>query len=631
MYNKSQIAERRRDNRINIPITGTIDGCSYDIPIWSLGGLNICNFDQKVKVGDCVPIELELNFTEAKKEGVKLKISTLIEIIWLSRNNELGATFLNLTKLERELLQNTIDKVRSGEVTLGKNNIQALTFDLVPVAKRHQNEPVVGVLKKPGSKLALYFLLYLLGGGVLGFYTLRTVYNLLVNIQINSATLAKPLGPVVAPLEAISSKEQGVIDQVYVYEGMSVKPGQPIFSTRNDELAARDIDSVTKELQSSRLELAKAQTDLQEAEAVKQQALKSHMSHFELTQAQADLNESEAVKQQEKSKLGSYQAISQTKLDAALARVKTLAIQKQIEKNNLARFETLYKEGAVPQQQLDNARSKFFDVEAKLQEAQTNYKISQTAVASAQKGSFYDDNKLISDLPRRNAEVEKLRQYVEIARQKDNLESPLVDRSAEVEKLRQYVEIARQKVSSLEQKLNKRMQELQILQPQRQYLQYPPQNQNLFSSKSFSVVYKAPFPGTVLKVTKLPSTPVRPIETVMVLQRELEPPTIDAYLTQGQANQITIGGQATAVIPALHKEYQARISKIDRSGQLLAQPQEGTKGAKDRSVYVQLTIDNVSAEEKGQLITSRGMPVILTIPKQASLFDFLHFSFRHQS
>jgi multidrug resistance efflux pump len=570
MKKNKMITEQRHHARVNAPALAVIDNYSYTIENWSIDGFKVIGFNQTVKTGDCFPIQMHLNLHKGGKESTNIQISTLVEVIWLSaREGELGAQFLNLTKLEKDLLQNAIDKINKGEITLVEQATQLSEPNFGSPKLAQSSSPAWQRLQ---SKRVLYTLIYLMIGGVLGFFSLRAVYNSLVNLQIRSAIVAKPTGPVVAPIESVVAKEQGVLDEFYVYEGMSVKPGQPLFSTKNDELAERDIDSLNREIQSSRIESA---------------------------ESQAALKEAELLKQQESEKLESYKTISQAKLDSARAEVTAQTSQYQIEKDNLARFTTLLREGAVSRQAFDAAKSKFADAEAKLREAQSQYKVAQISVASAQKGNFYDGDSLLSDLPRRTAEVEKQRQLAQIALQK---------------------------VNESERMLNQRMQALQISQPQRQYLQQPSPNQPLFSQKAFSVVYKAPFPGSILKVTKLAGNPVRPRETVMVLQREQAPPMIDAYLTPKQAEEIIVGSPAAALIPAVNKEYQARVAKIDQAAPATdAVNIPPALGSETRSVYVQLALDNLSPEDNSRLIAAKGMPVILSVPKQTNLFNRLAF------
>jgi multidrug resistance efflux pump len=570
MKTNKSITEQRRHARVNAPALAVIDNYSYSIENWSIDGFKVIGFNQTVKTDDCFPIQLHLNLHKGGKESTNIQISTLVEVVWLSaREGELGAQFLNLTKLEKDLLQNAIDKIDKGELTLVDQAAQLSEPNFGSTQLAQSSSPTWQRLR---SKRVLYTLIYLMIGGILGFFSLRAVHNSLVNLQIRSAIVAKPTGPVVAPVESVVAKEQGVLDEFYVYEGMSVKPGQPLFSTKNDELAERDIDLLNREIQSSRIELA---------------------------EVQAALTEAELLKQQEIEKLESYKTISQTELDSAQAEVTAQTSQYQIKKDNLERFATLLREGAVSQQAFDAAKSKFADAEAQLREAQSQYKVAQISVASAQKGNFYDGDSLVSDLPRR---------------------------SAEVAKQRQLAQIALQKVNESERMLNQRMQALQISQPQRQYLQQPSPNQTLFSQKAFSVVYKAPFSGSILKVTKVAGNPVRHRETVMVLQREQAPPMIDAYLTPKQAEQIIVGSSATALIPAVNKEYQARVAKIDQAAptsDVVSTPP--ALGSENKTVYVQLALDNLSPEDNSRLIAAKGMPVILSVPKQTNVFNRLAF------
>ena len=562
---------KRCHDRINAPALVKVDDYTYTVEDWGIGGLKIVGFDQKVKTSDCFPVQLQLNFSKGGKETTSISITTIIEVVWLSASGgQLGAHFVNLRKLEKDLLQEAVSQIHQGELTLLEpaNEIVELKSKSSPASRLT-------------SKRVLYTLIYLIIGGVLGFFSLRAVYDSLVNLQIKSAVIAKPAGPVVAPVEPMVAKEQGIVDEFYVYEGMNIKPGEPLFSIKNDDLALtqknnnlaatqknddlakRDIDSLNRELQ---------------------------LSKRQLPEARANLQESESLQQQESKNIKSYQTISKAKFESARAALESQTAQSKIEKANLERYKILLAQGAVSQRLFDTTKSRFLDAEAQLKKAQSEYKVAQVSISSGQQGIFYDGQKLISDLPRRTAEREKLRQLVQIASQK---------------------------VSDSEQMLARRMQEVQTSQAQKQYLQQPSPNQTPFSPNSFSVVYKAPFPGSVLKVTKVAGNLVRSRETVMVLQREQLPPTIDAYLTPQEAEQIGLNSRATALIPAINEKYQAHVAKIDRAAPAV--------NSEKKSVYVQLTLDNLSPEDNSQLIAGRGMPVILNIPKQANLFDRLAF------
>jgi len=163
---------------------------------------------------------------------------------------------------------------------------------------------------------------------------------------------------------------------------------------------------------------------------------------------------------------------------------------------------------------------------------------------SVQNGSFYNGNDLVGELPRLTTEVEDWQRRVQLASQK---------------------------LTALQQLLHQQEQDVQHLAQQKQTLQ------QLFSEvetsdvetdelDSLSVVYRSPFSGSILKVMKSTGNTVSQSETVVVLQQDSEEITINAYLTQDQADQVAIGSLAAVSIPTLSKKYQAQVVEIDRTG-----------------------------------------------------------------
>jgi len=286
-----------------------------------------------------------------------------------------------------------------------------------------------------------------------------------------------------------------------------------------------------------------------------------------------------------------------------------MTVQYQAEKNKRERFSALLQAGAVSQQTFDSINSKFADVAADLREAKAELQIAETAIDTVQKGNFYNGDTLVGNLPHLTADVQDAR-----------------DR----------VQLAARKVSTLEQALQKQKQDLKALQKQKDNLKIlATQKPNLNTSQSgiekvtqqnlSSVVYRAPFSASVLKVVKSPGNTVNRSETLMLLQPELAEPTVDAYLTQDQAAQISIDSQVTVFIPELDKNYQARVVKIDRSGGFLdeVRGQHQFQGSKDQSAYVKLVLSGADREGKSQL--TRGMPVVLNITKKLNVLERLSF------
>jgi hypothetical protein len=103
---------------------------------------------------------------------------------------------------------------------------------------------------------------------------------------------------------------------------------------------------------------------------------------------------------------------------------------------------------------------------------------------------------------------------------------------------------------------------------------------------------------------------------------------IDAFVTQDDANYLSLGSQASVWIPALDRTYKAQIVTVDRTSGFLSEMQAHLKesqlrynwrGQQDRSAYVQLAIvDELSAAEK-QALTG-GMPVTVSVAKRPTFW-----------
>ncbi|MBD1945065.1 HlyD family efflux transporter periplasmic adaptor subunit [Coleofasciculus sp. FACHB-712] len=591
MDRKQESNNQHSDFRVTAPATVTIDESKYKVNNWSIEGFQISKFNQKAKVGDCLPIHFSLSF----KEGINISTDTLIEIKSFSeRNSKLEARFLNLTKLEKELLQQAIDNLLTGEITPIESPTKG--SDIPGEIANGSSQSGSGdrkIFKQFSLKFVLYSLLYLAIGGTLGFFTLRALYGSVTQMQIKSAVLTKPIEPII-------STSWGTLSQLYVEEGMKVEAGQPLLQL-NDEEMARSIS----ENEAHNVD-ALARNEIENIDSLTE---KIELSRIELAEAKVGLQKAESLRQQEIEKLKPYQAIAQNKLASARARVEALTVQYQAEKNNRDRFSDLLQAGAVSKQTFDSVSSKFADVDADLREAKAELQIAETAVNSVQNGNFYNGDNLVGDLPRLTADVKDAR-----------------DR----------VQLAARKVSTLEQALQKQKQDLQALQKQKQNLQVlatsktklttsvQPLDKTKQQSLS-SVVYRAPFSGSVLKVVKSLGNTVQRSETLMLLQPELAEPTVEAYLTQDQAAQLSMSSQVTALIPELNKSYPARVVKIDRSGGLLdeVRGQYQLQGSPDQSAYVKLVLSGVNQETTSQLMT--GMPVVINIKKNLNPQERLRF------
>jgi len=174
-----------------------------------------------------------------------------------------------------------------------------------------------------------------LAGGV-ALLALRSVAASLATIRIENGVIAAPPGPVVAAVEPVVAREQGLLDQLYGREGSAVVPGQPLFSTRQDP----------------RLEL-----DLLDRQAARD--LNALDARLRDTQGQLDgLAERIALDRQE---------VRQLPARANAAQIHTLQQQIQVARRLEQRRLALLRQGGISQDSYDGSLDRLLELQARQQ------------------------------------------------------------------------------------------------------------------------------------------------------------------------------------------------------------------------------------------------------------------------
>ncbi|MGK7873667.1 MAG: HlyD family efflux transporter periplasmic adaptor subunit [Xenococcaceae cyanobacterium] len=569
--------KQREHIRLSVPAVISIDKHQYAVRDWSLGGFKLQDFDQDIAVGDCLPVHFHLSL----KGGFKFSVNTVAEVVWNSREDgTTGFRFLNLRETEKQLLKYVIITLQEeqlkpedfiAEVNGSSKQIRNLEF----LQKRAS--PTINNKRK--FKFFLNLLVALTIGGVVGYYTLLTLYRAVIHIEIKSAVVIKPIEPII-------STHRGIISQLYVQEGMKIKAGQPLLRMYDQQMAqfiaedkVRNIDLLIRQNQ----------------EQVNRLNEQIELSRLDISKAKFELRNTEALRQQEIRELRYSQEISQDKLDAAKAKVTALTTQYREAQKHFYRLEFLWESGAISKRALESARANFAEIEGKLEAAKKELEIAQTVLRSIPNGSFYNGDRFVGELPRLTAEV------------KDASER---------------VKVAEQKIRVLERERKKYQREIEKLNQQKPNLQLPrPKIENSFDENIFSTVYPAPVSGTVVKIHHSSGSPVNIGKTLLLLQPELTRPKIEAYLTQDQVAQLGIGSQVTVIIPELNKSYPGEVVVIDRRGGFFdkVRGKYQFEGSINNPANIEVAIADIPKAEESQLMA--GMPVRLKFTKKLDLFS----------
>jgi multidrug resistance efflux pump len=293
-------------------------------------------------------------------------------------------------------------------------------------------------------------------------------------------------------------------------------------------------------------------------------------SQLLLATAKEDLRTAKARVETERKRLAFYQKASQEKLLSAKELVTSLDNQYRTAKQILDRYRELLRTKAESVQRVEEAEGRCAQLSYLLIQAKAELAIAENAVLAVNNGDFYDHTRLVGDMPQFLVNLEDAKERQRIAEER--------------------VRVTKQHLRRL--------------------------------------TYRAPFRGKVTKILKPSGSAVNRGEVLLIIEKAGEAAVIDAFVTQDDANYLSLGSQASVWIPALDRTYRAQIVMLDRTSGFLSEMQAHLKesqlrynwrGQQDHSAYVQLAIvDELSAAEQ-QALTG-GMPVTVSVAKRPAFW-----------
>jgi len=300
-------------------------------------------------------------------------------------------------------------------------------------------------------------------------------------------------------------------------------------------------------------------------------------AQLQFATATMDVRTAEARVKAESELLKLYPEITQAKLEMAKGQVAALTAQVDVARAMLTRARLLVANKSTSKDAVNEQEIALAGYERELAVQQGEMRIAEQALASLKRGSYYNSRQLVGDLP----------QF-------------LVGLQDAQEKLR----IAAERV-------------------------------NLAEAHARRLTYVAPFDGKVVKLLKAVDGTMSRGETVVVLEKASEQPVVDCFVTQEEANCLSIGAKATVWIAAIDKTYHGSIVKIDRTSGFLTEMQANLKdaqarynwrGQQDKSAYVQLAFAGPFTADDEQALAG-GMPAIVSLPRTPLLWRRLQSLF----
>jgi multidrug resistance efflux pump len=283
----------------------------------------------------------------------------------------------------------------------------------------------------------------------------------------------------------------------------------------------------------------------------------------ELDGARIALQAIQDRRRQASERLEAYQTISRDQLELVNARLGALVADRDLLRTQFERSKSLFDAGLMAAQLFEEHKAKLERQEALLGQAVAEQKIAETSIDTTKRGSFFSGNFLVGDLPALTAEESA----------------------------------ARDRVAAAKRALDERL------------------------SRVAERTYRAPYDGVVTRVFKSAGVTVDRGEPILILQRSGAEPYIEAYLTQDEAANLTVGARGTARVSPMNREYDVRVVSVDRTAGFLkevqtphlSEPQYTWRGLSDRSAYAKLEFVGLVPTEMARI--SPGLPVHVDLRK----------------
>jgi multidrug resistance efflux pump len=263
---------RRLHKRDLFPLQMEINETTYFISQWTLKHFKVVNYTDEIKLGKEFTITPIVKFRDFNIQFD----ATAIALHYNIKNQELIATFKDISEEHQELLQYFSEALNTGDMVNIDNVLRRVDMPVTPASTKLAEIPTK---KNKAHKLkrGLFASLYLLVGAGLFLFTIATLYNSFFRLEVETAFVN-------SAVILVQTRSQGNIKDILVKNDELVSAGQPLLI-----LDISDNERLPKQY---RIDRAKQQVALFQAllnDSNDKTASQTHLSQTKVNAANATL------------------------------------------------------------------------------------------------------------------------------------------------------------------------------------------------------------------------------------------------------------------------------------------------------------------------------------------------------
>lgn len=345
---RREAPDQRLHHRLTAPLMVGTPAGTFKAFDWSLGGVGLENYPEKVKVGEKYSWEFHIPF-----QGFDVSFTSDVEIRHTNDQGRIGVCFKDMGEREIELLSHFADSLVRGSMTTVDDTILHIDMPVTPVSTEPDPNPNEEVpLRRRSLKVLFYSAAYITVGFAIIAYLGMVIYTNFWRLEVESAVVSASLQPIFATSD-------GRVINVSVNPNTALEQDTPMITIDDPELR----------------------------QAIAMAEIKIDRSMIMLLTAQKELDA-------EHGRAREYRIIALSQLEQIKARIRSLEKQTQLAMEQVGRLSELKSDSWTSNVKRHEAEAKYAVLQGELEQAIILQRERSGLIEDLSAGRFFSGNKL---------------------------------------------------------------------------------------------------------------------------------------------------------------------------------------------------------------------------------------------